>query len=144
MSTNAPTAATFKTLTVVDDRIERLLSQIETSTWIKECAPGVTAQQVRAIIQFGHVHGEKAYPGFPVNSKIYTVVTPDHQVHHVQVTVDKPGSDKNHLCCITCYNPTERRHCAAAVAAFIVEIVKETPKMKREKETCPACGEILN
>jgi hypothetical protein len=127
----------------VDDRIERLLEQMETSTWIKQCAPGVTAQQVRAIIQFGHVHGEKAYPGFPVKSKIYTVVTPDREIHRVQVTVDKPGSDKNHLCCITCYNPKERLHCAAAVAAFIVEMAGETPQRKR-KQTCPTCGEILN
>lgn len=123
------------------NRLDKLIAQMDTSKLIQEHAPDVTKQRVKNIINYDHIHFEDAYPGFPVSNQVTTVVCPDHSVHIVQVTIDEAGSAKNHLCCYTCYDPKERIHCAASVAAFIVKLAEKPPLRKRD--VCPGCDKVL-
>jgi hypothetical protein len=152
--TNVPTVDTSLTQTAAkslqnlreglqQSRLDKLIEQVGKSEWIKELAPGVTPEQVREIINYEHIHFEKAYPGLPVSNETATVSCPDHSVHIVQITVDEPGSPKNHLCCITCYDPKNRTHCAAAVAAFVVKLAERPPLKKEKEDVCPGCGGVL-
>lgn len=125
-------------------RLDSLISMVDTSKLVKDHAPGVTGEQVKDIIEFGHIHFSLAYPGTPTKNKVATVIVPGFTdiVHTVQITVDKPGSLKNHLCCITCLDPKNRIHCAATIAALVVEMAEMPPPKKTTD--CPGCGEELS
>lgn len=124
----------------MNDRLNGLIDQVDTTTWIKTTAPGVTSAKVRSIIEFGHIHFSPAYPGMPVKNEVAIVVMPDQVIHTVQITVDKHDRKKNHLCCVTCLNK-DRVHCVAAIAALVVKIAEQKPP-KKEMD-CPGCGDEL-
>ena len=124
-------------------RLDGLIESVGKSEWVKKTAPGVTPEQVREIINYEHIHFEPAYPGWPVSNETATVSCPDHSVHEIQITVEGPGSLKNHLCCVTCYTPKNRIHCAAAIAALVVKLAERPPLQEQKEDMCPGCGMVL-
>lgn len=94
-----------------------------------------TPEQVRDIIEFGHVHVAQARD-FPKRWMTGFVVTPDMATHHIQIIWTDPD---NYTC--HCWNCKET--CPAAIAAFVIFFEQILPELQAGQRHCPVCGEVL-
>ena len=127
------------------DRIPYFLTKLGQSEKAKSYAPDATPEAVKQVIDYGHIHFEPTYGLRGCLAETATVVMPvTHAVHRIQITVDKPGSNLNHLYCLTC--PPGPTHCVAAIAALIVKVNQIWPTQQEREQAegiCPFCQQEL-
>ena len=121
-------------------RLQQLLIQYPSSRLCRES--GVPVGEIKAVIDYGHVHLSETWPDPNSHSLNGIVIGPDNVEHHIQVEVE--GKNAPRLCCITCRpQGGSNRHCAQAIAAYLVAL-SEVQQPAAGPKVCGSCGRELS